>query len=153
MTPTMMIDRLVERLRGIVSTYELSANVSGVKKAPQVIAGYLPQKKATQKQDIPDFPYVIVRFLKDNDTQELSQVRVKIIVGTYSEDAQNGWRDTLNILTRVKQELLAQPVFGGSFLVNRPIETELPEEQPFPEWYGMLTLNVTVPQMIEEGGV
>ncbi|MDT3416169.1 hypothetical protein QO009_002037 [Brevibacillus aydinogluensis] len=150
MTPIVMLDQLVERLKSIVSNFELPSNVEGVKKAPQVLAGYLPEKR--QNQDQPDLPYVIARFLGDNETDEQATATVKIIVGTYSKDQKDGWRDTLNVLTRIKQELLARPVFGGSFLVARPIKTELPEEHPYPEWWGTITLDVIIPQMEEEGG-
>jgi hypothetical protein len=153
MTPIIMLDRLVERIEAIVSNIELPSNLEGVKTAPRVVAGYLPEKKPTQKQDPPDIPYVIVRFLEANETNQNATATVKVIVGTYSKDTQDGWRDTLNVLTRIKQELLARPVFGGSFLVDRPIKTELPEEHPYPEWWGSLTLNVIVPLMEEEGGI
>lgn len=152
MTPIIMLDRLVEHLQSITENFEMQTNILGIKKAPQVVAGYLSEKKPAQKQEVPDYPYVIVRFLKDDDDNEGAAARVKIIVGTYSQDAQDGWRDPLNILTRIKQELLARPVFGESFRVEKPIETEMPEEQPYPEWWGSLTLNVIMPQMEEEGG-
>ncbi|MGF9822625.1 hypothetical protein ABE430_08900 [Brevibacillus agri] len=152
MTPIIMLDRLVEHLQAITENFELQSNVTGITKAPQVIAGYLPEKKPVQKQNVPDFPYVIVRYLQEEDDNDGVIASVKIIVGTYSQDAQDGWRDPLNILTRIKQDLLARPVFGESFRVEKPIKTELPEEQPFPEWWGAITLQVIMPQMEEEGG-
>jgi hypothetical protein len=151
MTPIVLVDALIDFIRPVVANFELDTNVSGIKKAPQVIGGYLSEKKPGQKQDPPDFPYVIVRYLEDEDTEESNTAQVRIIAGTYSEDTQNGWRDCLNILTRIKEALLEQRFVCGSFKVERPIKTELPEEQPYPEWVAIMTITVTIPQVQQEG--
>lgn len=151
MTPILLVDTLIDVIKAAVTNFDLDANVSGIKKAPQVISGYLKEKKPGQKQDPPDFPYVIVRYLEDTDNENESTATVRIISGTYSEDEQNGWRDCMNVITRIKQELLKKRSFGP-FRIEYPLKTELPEEQPYPEWVAMLTLNVVIPQVQEEGG-
>jgi len=148
MTPIILIDKLIEFLTPVVAEFDLQSNVETVRKAPQVLAGYLPAKLPLQT--IPDFPYVLVRYIEDTDAEDADTAIVKIYVGSYSEDAQDGWRDAMNILTKTKTALMRKRFFGP-FKIERPIKTELPEEQPFPEWIAILTLNVTMPHVIEEG--
>lgn len=152
MTPIMLVDRLVEFIKPVVAEYVLPSNVHGVSKAPQVLAGYLPEKKPGPGQDPPDFPYVIVRYLEDDDTDDNDVAKVKIIAGTYSDDTQDGWRDVLNVITKIKTALLKQRFFGP-FKLEKPVKTELPEDQPYPEWVAFLNLsNIIIPQIQEEGG-
>ena len=150
-TPIMLVDRLIDFIKPVVDEYVLPSNVPGVSKAPQVVSGYLPEKKPGLGQNPPDFPYVIVRYLDDNDTDDNNIARVKIIAGTYSEDTQGGWRDCMNVITKIKAALLKQRFFGP-FKVEKPVKTELPEEQPYPEWVAFLMLTITIPQVQEEGG-
>lgn len=151
MTPIILVDKLVEFIKTVVVEFELDSNVVGIKKSPQVISGYLQEKKPNQKQDPPDFPYVIVRYLTDTDTMEDNQVSIKIIAGTYSDDTQGGWRDPMNVITKIKGSLVKQRFFGA-FKIEYPVKTELPEEQPYPEWVAILNLTVTMPHVVEEGG-
>lgn len=151
MTPVMLVDRLIDFIKPVVAEYVLKSNVPGIAKAPQVISGYLKEKRRGELQDPPDFPYVIVRYLEDDDTDNGSIAKLIIIAGTHSEDTQDGWRDCMNVITKIKAALLKQRFFGP-FKIEKPVKTELPEEQPYPEWVAFLTLNVTIPQIQEEGG-
>lgn len=152
MTPILLVDKLADFIKPVVAEFELDSNVEGVKKAPQVMSGYLKEKKPKEKQVIPDFPYVIVRYLEDTDTEnDGNSAKVKILAGTYSEDEQDGWRDAMNVITRIKKALMKQR-FLGAFKIEYPIKTELPEEQLYPEWVAILHLTVTMPHVIEEGG-
>ena len=152
MTPIILVDKLVEFIKPVVANYELDSNIQDVRKSPQVMSGYLKEKKPKEKQEIPDFPYVIVRYLEDTDTEnEGNTAKVKIFAGTYSEDEQDGWRDAMNVITRIKEALMKQR-FIGAFKIEYPTKTELPEEQLYPEWVAILHLTVTMPHVIEEGG-
>lgn len=151
MTPLILIDELIKFIEPVVKDFELQTNIPDIRKAPQVISGYLGEKKASHLKKVPDFPYVIVRFLEDDDKDQGHTATVRIIAGTYSEDVQNGWRDCVNVMTRIKQALLQRP-FIGPFKVEKPIRMELPEEQPYPEWAVLMTFQVSLPQIQEEGG-
>lgn len=153
MTPIVLVDELIKFIIPVVADFRLQTNVPNAPyKSPQVVGFGLDEKKPHQQQSIPDFPFVIVRFLDDNDTDESNTAQVRIIAGTYSQDIQDGWRDVMNVVTRIKGALLKQRFIGDVFKVEKPIKTDLPEEQPFPEWVAMLTITVTIPQVQEEGG-
>jgi hypothetical protein len=147
MSTVLLVDELKEFVNTVVKEYCLETNKPGVEKEPQVVTGYLPPKKLTE---IPDYPFVIVRLAKGIDNQEGAMVTVKIIVGTYSEDAQNGWRDVANIIQRIWTELYKRRIIANKFRVEYPMEFEIPEEQPYPEWIGIMTITWTVLHPIEE---
>lgn len=150
MTPLDLVDRLIEEIKIIVKDFHLETNIPGVKKPPQVISGYLGEKKPGSKQEPPDFPFVIVRYLEDTDDGTQHTANVRLLIGAYNEDAQNGWRDCLRVAVRIKNELLKKRFFGP-FSIEYPVKTELFEEQPFPEWTTSITFSVTMPKIQEEG--
>lgn len=153
MTPIILVDELVKFIKPVVAEFVLQTNQQGVTKAPQVLAGFLDEKKPPMagQQGSPDFPFVIVRYLEDDDTEDSNIATIRIYAGTYSLDAQNGWRDAMNVITRIKQALLKQRIIGKQFWVEKPMKTEMPEDQPFPEWVAVLSFNMVIPQVEQEG--
>lgn len=147
MTPTLLVDELRDFVDEVVRNYWFETNRQDITKAPQVVTGYLPPKKSSPD---PDYPFVIVRLVEGSDNPEGATVTVKIIVGTYSEDAQNGWRDVANIIERVWIELFKKRIIGKKFMVEYPMKFEMPEEQPFPEWIGIMTTVWTVAHSVLE---
>ncbi|TEB13366.1 hypothetical protein [Pelotomaculum propionicicum] len=152
MTPIDLVDKLKEFIAPVVANFELQSNVTGIKKSPEVITGYLPDKKPGARQDPPDIPCVIIRYIEDIDTEEGDTAKVYIVAATYSEDEQDGWRDAVNVITRIKDALAKQRFLGGPFRIEYPIKTELPEEQLYPVWVAFMTLTVAIPHIQEEGG-
>jgi len=116
-------------------------------RAPQIIAGYLPPKKSVPD---PDFPFVIVRLESFEDKLDGATANVSMIVGTYSEDAQDGWRDVANIATRIWSELFRKRVVADKYRIEYPCKFTLMDEQPFPQWVGMLSTMWTIAHPIEE---
>lgn len=162
MTPIDLVDELVKFLKGVVKEYDLSTKIEGINKAPSVYAGYLPPKnrvedEKTEQNEQPsltpnDYPFVIVRFL--TDTSEVNKddsdiTNIRILIGTHSEDDQNGWRDPLNIATRIKMELNRVKSFGAFSLTDK-IQTELFEEQLRPFWHAIMDLSFNIPQIQQE---
>ncbi|HOV79367.1 MAG TPA: hypothetical protein PK728_04615 [Bacillota bacterium] len=147
-TPVLLVDGLRDFIEPLVKSYVLETNRPNLAKPPQVVTGYLPPKNPNF--DAPDFPFVIVRFVEGTDSDDGSTAVVKIIAGTYSEDAREGWRDAANILQRVKTELLKRRVIAKKYRVELPMKIEMPEEQPFPEWIGVMTTTWAVAQPLEE---
>lgn len=153
MTPIDLIDKLVEFIKGVIKEYDLSTKVGGIKKAPFVYGGYLPTPDEEEDDDDltpKDYPFVIVRFLSENDDINTSNVtNVRILIGTHSEDEQNGWRDPLNIATRIKIELKKHQTIGPFVLTNK-MNTELFEEQLRPFWHAIMDLSFNTPQVQPE---
>lgn len=145
MTSVQLVDCLVKFLKDVVKDYNLETKVNGVKKAPEVYAWDLPHKSS--KSDIVAvFPFIIVRLLTEEDAGEENMANIRLIIGTYSEDEQDGWRDLANIATRIKIALKSVQVID-SFALGEKIKFEIFEEQPFPQWFAEMDLSFTIPQV------
>ncbi|GAV24805.1 hypothetical protein ciss_07380 [Carboxydothermus islandicus] len=146
-TPVILIDELKAFIEEVVQNYRLETNQQNNVKPPQVVTGYLPPKNSGPD---PDFPFVIVRLAEGVDKEEGATVTVKIIVGAYSEDSQQGWRDAANMIQRIWQELFKRRVIARKFRVEYPMKFEIPEEQPYPHWIGVMTTVWTVAHPVME---
>lgn len=173
MTPIKLIDELVKFIQEALKDMELSTKIEGVNSTVSVFSGYLPDevnrniKKVNEyrslkkvqvdnelvdisKELLDHYPYVIVRFTDEVDEFENEDVvSISIIISTYDNDSQNGWRDIANIATRLKTELKARPIMG-SFVPNEKIIINLFEEQECPFWFGTMNLEFIIPQVQEE---
>ncbi|MEJ8544715.1 hypothetical protein [Brevibacillus borstelensis] len=153
MTPVVLVDKLIKRIRLAVSHFRLQTDIEDAPwRAPQVVGGFLNSKRPATEDGtlrgldpVPLFPYVNVRYLEDDGNKAI----VKIIAGAYSTDGQSGWRDCMNVLIRIKQALQEQQFFGA-FSIDPVMKTQMPEEQASPEWTASLTLSVTIPQTLIE---
>lgn len=146
-SPVDLIDSICDFLRNSTIMNMDLATKKDEEKALQVIAGYLPPKKSVPD---PDFPFVIVRIESFEDKLEGAIANVNMVIGTYSEDAQDGWRDVVNIATRIWSELFRKRIVADKYRVEYPCEFILPEEQPFPQWIGMLSTVWTIAHPVEE---
>lgn len=149
MTPLLLIDTLVETLTGVVRNYALETGTGAADRAPQVVAGWLPPK--TNDDDDPDFPYVIARLVAGTDTEEQGTVRVRLLVGTHSEDA-DGWRDALNVVERIRQALMTQRTIDDRYRLQMPLEWEMPDDQPYPQFVAQMTTIWTMYRPVELPG-
>jgi hypothetical protein len=150
MTPIELVDGLVEFISFTVKDFDLSTKVDGIKKSPSVYAGYLPPDDDEDETLAPqDYPFIIVRFLSDTDENDSEITNIRLVIGTHSEDEQNGWRDALNIATRVKIAL-KKSQFIGPFALTGKIQTELFEEQLRPFWHIIMDLSFNTPQVQTE---
>jgi len=146
LTPLDLMDDLKNFLEQVVHEYSLESKASP-DKIPQVVLGWLPAKGETKKDDEtsnPDFPYVVAQ-LESWDDDDSSKATVSLQIGTYSK-LMDGWRDTVNVMTRIRMALLTQRVIGKRFRLELPIHSELFDEQPYPYWIGAMTTNWTIPQ-------
>ncbi|MDX8367780.1 hypothetical protein [Cytobacillus sp. IB215665] len=153
-TPINLVDELVKFIEGVVKEYDLTTKIKGENKAPSVYAGYLPPEDDDGEERLTpqDYPFVIARFVSNTDDfSNGDSVNIRLVIGTYSEDEQNGWRDTLNIATRIKIELKKKQILGAFALTNQ-IQVELFEEQLVPFWHAIMDLSFNEPQVQSETG-
>lgn len=148
MTPIELVDELVNFIKEVVSDYDLFTKIEGVTKVPSVYPGYLPPVNKENNNGTPgDYPYILVRFLNDADVMnESNTANIRLIIATYSEDEQNGWRDTMNLVDRIKFEL-REKMFIGPFSLTGKIETNLFEDHPYPYWHAIMDLSFHIPQV------
>ncbi|GHV45261.1 hypothetical protein FACS1894204_03920 [Synergistales bacterium] len=152
-------DALVSRLSEIFSDYALVTK-SGAEKNVKVFSQYLPQPKGpTVKprgeavlesepvygpEDFDEnFPCIVVKFDDGTDKEEnapdATQINVRLLVGVYDEapDCQ-GYRDAMNIIETIRQELLTTRVLERKYRLEMPLKWYLFEDQPWPVFFAQL---------------
>jgi hypothetical protein len=124
---------------------------TGVRK-PTVIDGWLPPKSAADDER---FPFLIVRPSSGEDSaqgaDETARAVMQIIVGTY-DDTDDGWQDVAHLIDAIRFDLGAAPgIQGTGFEQVGPLTWTIPEEQPRPQWFGIVTTNWNLPrpQLVE----
>ena len=118
-------------------------------KVPSVVLGYLdPLQEEREEKD--DFPYILIRCLEGSEDEE-SSIRLKIIFGIYSEDVK-GWMDVLHLIQVVKLAILKKKIFEF-YSVITPLKFSIPEEQPYPYFFGFMDVSFEVPHIEMEGMV
>jgi len=145
-----LIDKLVVFLNEEMKEMRLPTKDENIEKAPTVYDGYLPPKKNSSRRgedtEPEDYPYVIVRYLgEDDDRVKENVVPLRLIIGTYSKDEQHGWRDTVNVMNRIKMSICKKQVFGAASLTGT-ISIGLFEEQAKPMWHGVMEVPFNLPQ-------
>ncbi|QPA33430.1 hypothetical protein [Thermaerobacillus caldiproteolyticus] len=153
MTSIGLIDTLTEKIKQWVTQYRLETTHRGVRKPPQVRQQFLPPKKRKEEQEIPDYPHVIVRYVRERIKDGTNLVQIHIIAGTVCDDHEVGFRDVLNVLTRIKNEMLKQPTFGAFQIEEEGLSIDIPEEQYAPEWVGYIVAEYIIPKVQNEGGL
>ena len=116
-------------------------------KMPQIKLGYLEDNEYGEEKE--DFPYIVIRYLKDQVSEESATVNIKVLFGVYSEDSE-GWMDILHCMELIKREILKKQNFDF-YTVELPIKCTIPEEQPFPNFIGTMELDLTIPRIEIEG--
>ena len=152
-----LVDNLKVFLQEKLNDLELQTKSPEIFKAPTVHGGYLPPKPSRrdrdEENDPDDYPFVIVRFLGHGDKiHDKKTMAARIIIGTYSKDEQNGWRENVNVWNRIELALKeAQAV--GPFNLTGQIDFDLFEEQMRPSWHSTAVLEFEAPQIQRDWSV
>lgn len=122
-----------------------------------VTAWILPQEQTKDSsKNTCEYAHVAPRITKVNSTSEKSTVEIKITIGIQSSEYINlygcaGYMDILNIMERIKQDLLKARVLDKKFLIDDSIVCEITDEQAYPFLRGEMKITGTLPGTVEEG--
>lgn len=113
---------------------------------PEVYTMRLPDKEAETKR----IPYVLLQYIKSNDTQESGEhpecvCMVRIVAATYSEDAEEGARCVLNLLTRIKIAFMRDGMIADRYTLRPPLETIVYPDSTRPYYLGEMMTNWSMP--------
>jgi hypothetical protein len=146
-----LVDAFEERLGVVAARFPLMETKTE-RRAPAVVDGWLPPKKASDAGTPAEerFPFLIVRPATGVDSpqgaDENAIAVVKVIIGTYS-DTDDGWRDVAMIIDAIRNDLGAAPTIDGTgFEHIGPLGWEIPEEQTRPQWFAIMTANWQLPR-------
>lgn len=126
MTPNILLKELKSYIEGLTATMALEYKQAGDDEytAPKVYTGKLPVKSKTGLEYV---PYILIKLLTGEDVQTPGQptestVKTRIILTTYSKNPEEGYMDAVNIISRIRTDLLTKRKVGGVFKLNMPVE-------------------------------
>lgn len=121
-------------------------------RAPDVINGFLPPKRSTDK---PENPFVIVR-PKDGVIADdgFGRAKIRLIVGTFSEEY-DAHEYCLIVFQRIMYNIRQHPTIERRYTLNYPLAWEIHDDQPYPFWQLVATTEWTIPTpvMLPDEGV
>lgn len=144
-------DALAEAIKEV--TRDLSMpDTTGGSGAPDVYNGFVPKKRRGETD--PRMPFIVVRIEEGSDSQPENgayntTMQAMIIIGCKRETDEEGYRDVVTIVEKIRRRLLSAPVFGGRYRAERPLEWRISDDETWPNWYGVMTIPVVIPQPVE----
>lgn len=95
-------------------------------------------------------PYILLCFLNGSDAEDNENTAfVRAVVVTWERDASEGRQNTLNIITRLRTELL-KLVGLGQFALKKPLDYMLYEDNTYPYFIGELIMRWEMPEITQE---
>ncbi len=113
-----------------------------------VRSGYMPVPKNNEEK-AKQCPYILVRPVEVDDTDDPDnecKAHLQILVMTYNGDTDNGHLELYHLLELVRQIILKNRIIVRKYSLQLPAKTFIPEIQPFPQWFGYMTVDYLIPQ-------
>lgn len=146
MTPIEAMENVAARIKGVTKEYVTRQKRGELPIA--VYAGYPPVPKGAQEKESFIYCYAV----KVHDTEDnYSRVDIEIGFSIYDDDPNEGYITLYNLMEHVRQALLRRRTLNGRSRLVFPIESEIVDPQPFPQWQGRMTVSYTIAQPVEEG--
>ncbi|MDO4301780.1 MAG: hypothetical protein Q4D26_10365 [Clostridia bacterium] len=106
-------------------------------------------------KNIQYIPYIILRLLTGKDEQkeseeENSTIKVRLIAATYSEDSEKGYIDVMNVIDRLRIELLKNRVLNNKYTLKLPLEYIIYEDDTGPYSIGEIITTWEIPSIRQE---
>jgi len=115
-------------------------------KPVSVYAGFLPLAQTRQEQD-ELCPAVVIRPTEVNDRENETLVTMAAIVTTLDADKKQGCLSLYHLLEVVRFSLLTEQTVAGKYLLqDGEMRTVVPDQQPYPQWWGEIDFKIYLPQ-------
>lgn len=153
-----VIDALAEMLERLFVGYTL-LNTKGVLQQVRVYKQFLPQPKGmavTEREKSglehygeddfeSNFPCVIVKYEGHTDAEERrleqSRTTMRLLLGVVDMASEcTGYRDILDMTSRIRQEVLMNRVLGERFMLQMPLKSRLVSADTWPVYFGEIEL-------------
>jgi hypothetical protein len=155
MTPITLLDRLKEFIEEQTRDLLLPARVKSDAEVIERPADVYKMRLPTPEGETKLIPYILLQFVKGEDTQEEGQdqeneAMVRIVIATYSADGQTGAMNVLNIITRLRTEMLKTIVIGEQFSLKKPLEYIVYPDSTHPYYLGEMITRWDLPTIKRE---
>lgn len=147
-----LIESVKQRLQVIAETLRLElppkddGEPAFERVPPTIFKGYLPPKTANPDPLNPEFPHIILRPDSGGMSESNDSVRIKFIIGGYSEDP-TGYEWILNVIERICIDFEQNPIFDERYAFNADMQWKLFDDQPYPYWIIEAIGSWTVPKV------
>lgn len=146
MTPIEAMENVAARIRSVVKEYSTHQKRGTL--PISVYAGYPPFSTKPEQRE----SYIYCYAVRVHDTEDsYSWVDIEIGFSICDEDPKEGCLSLYNLMEHVRQALLTKRTLGGRSSLLFPLEGEIVDPQPFPQWQGRLTVSYTIGQPTEGG--
>lgn len=105
--------------------------------------GFLPRRNTAREKQTQD-PCVLIRPIEIIDDENGSTVKMQILIVTYNSDMNDGHLELYHILECIRRFIEQTPILERRFMLNMPLKTLIPEEQPWPEWWAYMEVTYTI---------
>lgn len=140
MTPWLCAEEVAEFLRGEIAYYDEKAAGVG-----EVHAGFLPIAKVAQLRK-ESCPYIVIRPHKVKDERKTRRVSMAIYVVVCPAEEDGGAESLYHILEFLRFSLLSKnPISNRWMIVDGELETSIPDEQPYPKYWGRIDFDIALP--------
>jgi hypothetical protein len=158
MTIVELEDALVEFIA--MNTSELRFRSNGESAAmvpPAVYAAFIPRNQVgdIEPGQITTYPAVIVRCKQGAQSTEYERVTVELLIGVYDDELdQQGSRDALNIVNRIKTRIREASIIRERFRVTMPLNWQINKRQSagptgrsnaFPYYFAEMQIDFELP--------
>lgn len=129
-----------ETLRVIDAAAESSSSTD-----VRVYAGFLP--RASSRKEMQELcPAIVFRPEEVTDSADSSTVSIVSYVTVYDEDKQYGADVLFHYLEFLRMMLLSQNPINDKWFISGGLKCTVPDEQPFPQWIGVIEFEVYIDQ-------
>jgi hypothetical protein len=156
MTVVELEDALVEFIA--MNTHELryrSNEDSGVMIPPQVYTAFIPRNQVGDiiPGEITTYPAIIVRARQGVQATDYERVTVELLIGVFDNSLdQQGSRDCLQLIERIKQRLREQSIIRTRFPIRMPLNWQVNKRgsegagyNSYPYFFGEMQIDFELP--------
>ncbi|HXB10662.1 MAG TPA: hypothetical protein VNZ45_01645 [Bacteroidia bacterium] len=158
MTAPELEDALVEFIAMNTGELKYRSNITTNKEtAPRVYAAFIPRNQVGEiiPGEISSYPAVIVRARQGVEGKESERVTVELLIGTFDDTKdQQGSRDCLNLLVRIKSRIREQKVIRQMFPLRYPLNWQINKRasagpsgdySSYPYFFGEMQIDFELP--------
>ncbi|AUN08962.1 hypothetical protein CF081_19685 [Clostridium botulinum] len=128
---------------------------------PATYIGWIPPKNYLTEYGY-DIPSILIMEDGGEDNGDEGTINIRLGIATYDpgdttelgiEINSKGYKDLLNLITKIRIELAKSMVIEEKTIIEKPIKWGMYEEQQFPYWHAWITFTATILPLnyIEEG--
>ena len=156
MTPIILLDDLQEFIEENTSDILLEVKVRTGQATEKERAAKVYKMGLQEKDDITQqIPYILLKVLTGADEKKESQpksgeVRVRMVIATYSQDGEQGPMALLNLILRIRERLQKQHIIGGRFCLGYPFEYIIYQDTTPPYYLGEIMTIWSIPTIERE---